>query len=90
MDVEYGMLTTGFDSCQGNGRLAVGDITKLSAGPIDIAPATSTDIHIESRLAEIRLKTKHVFVGRTMESTPRKLIERDQIDFAAQGSQSLH
>jgi hypothetical protein len=70
--------------------LVAGDITELSAGAVYVSPATPADIGIEPRLAEVGLKTKHVFVGRTTEATSREFIERDQIDFAAQGFQQLY
>lgn len=76
------MLTTSFDSCQGNGGSVSGDFAELSASTEDIPSSTLANERIEAGIAEGGLKTEHVLFWGTTETASRKFVKGDQVDLA--------
>ena len=87
MEVELVMLATSFDRCQGKGRAAAGEFSKLSAGAENVSSSTLSNKRIEAGVAKDGLKAKDRLFGRSMKRAAGKFIERNQIDFASHGSQ---
>lgn len=78
-----GMLTTGFDGCQGNRVTAGLEVPQLSAGTEYVPPAALSNEDVDAGLAQRGLKTKDVMVRRSTEARSRKFIKGDQVHFAA-------
>jgi len=89
LKVEFSMLTTSFDGCQGKGSQLL-EFSKLSAGSEDVASSALSNKRIKAGGAEDRLKMKNCLFGRTMKRTAWKFIERNQIDLAPHAPQQLY
>ena len=90
MKVDFVMLATSFDRCQGNGGSVAGEFSKLSAGAENVPSSALPNKRLETRLAEDRLETKDFLIRRTVKRAPWKLIERNQVDLAPHASQQLY
>ena len=67
-----------------------GEISQLPAGAENVPPSALPNEHIETGIAENGLKAKNRLFGRAMKRAVRKLIERNQIDLASQGTQQAY
>ena len=84
------MLTTGFDLCQGNGRLAGRNIAQLAAGSQHVTPPAFTNECVDSGAGQYRLEREHAIISRPPEGISWKFIERNQVHFTPDSCEQLH
>ena len=89
LKVEFMMLATSFDRCQGKGERLL-EFSKLSACTENVPSSALSNKGIEAGVSEDGLKTKNSLFGRTMKRAAWKFIERNQIDLAPHASQQLY